>query len=118
MFKNLSNTCNLLSIYVQTPLKLVQTRSKTLNFHVFPFLHLTFQAFCPNACPEQALRVERIVLAHFFFKSPKNQMSNFIFSLIQNPKSKIQNLISRPQQAAKARQRRAKSKGSNSLLIY
>jgi len=69
-----------LSISVQTPLKLVQTRSKTLNFRAFPFLHLTLQAFCSNACPEQALRVEGGALTTFFLKSPKNQMSKNLFA--------------------------------------
>jgi len=59
-----------------TPQTLVQTRSNTLNFRVFPFLHLTLQALCFNACPEQALRVERNALITFFLKSPKNKMSN------------------------------------------
>jgi len=90
-------------ISVQKLYKSAQKRSKARNFRTFPFLHLTLQALCSNACPEQALRVERGALITFFLKSPIYKMSNSIFSSIENRASRItfpQAAVSHPPEPA------------------
>jgi len=68
-------------ISIQKLYKSAQKRSKARNIRTIPFFHLSLQALCSNACPEQALRVEWIALMNFFLKSLIYKVSKMILSL-------------------------------------
>ena len=58
------------------------------------FLHLTLQAFCSNACPEQALRVERVcTCALFSQKSYLQDVRNLKFEAVFEGSFEVVNFV-------------------------